>query len=111
MKSLNAISRWLRTPARSTAPAGAERTLQQVRVAMLAALERHGLLPQWRALAERVTYAGELESLWYLRQDLLTALMNACGEARARQELQPINALFGRSEAFRPRLRARMRAS
>lgn len=110
MKSLNAISRWLWAPAQKAAQTGTERTLQQVRAAMLAALERHGLTSQWRRLAERVTYASELEALWYLRQDLLTALMPACGEVRARQELQPINALFDRAEAFRPRLRAGLRA-
>ncbi len=109
MKSLNAISRWLRAPAQMATQTGTERTLQQVRAAMLAALERHGLLAQWQRLADRVTYASELEALWYLRQDLLAALMAACGEVRARQEMQPINALFGRSEAFRPRLRAGLR--
>lgn len=110
MKSLNAISRWLRAPSQRAERSGTERTLQQVRAAMLATLQRHGLLVKGRRLAERVTYATELESLWYLRQDLLTALVQACGEARARQELKPISALFGQSESFRLRLDAGLRA-
>jgi hypothetical protein len=35
-----------------------------------------------------------MESLWYLRQDMLAALSNVYGEARARREMRPINELF-----------------
>ncbi len=45
-------------------------------------------------IAQRVRFADDLEALWYLRQDVLTALSAVDGEAAARRQLSQINQLF-----------------
>lgn len=60
---------------------------------MLSLLQVHGGHAIQR-IAHRVRFADDLESLWYLRQDLLMALSALDGEAAARRQLRPINNLF-----------------
>ncbi|MDI3380596.1 hypothetical protein ACFPPF_08810 [Xenophilus aerolatus] len=60
---------------------------------MLKLLQRHEG-QSFHRVALRIQYADEMESLWYLRQDMLAALSNVYGEARARREMRPINDLF-----------------
>ena len=45
-------------------------------------------------VVQRVRFAGDLETLWYLRQDVLRALSATDGEMRARDELNQLNRLF-----------------
>jgi len=71
----------------------ADRHLSRVRNAMLSTLQKHGGHAVAR-LSQRVRFADDMESLWYLRQDLLLALSAEDGEAAARRELRHINNLF-----------------
>lgn len=65
----------------------------QVRTAMLSLLQVHGGHTMQR-VAQRVRFAGDLEALWYLRQDVLTALSAVDGEVAARRQMHQINRLF-----------------
>lgn len=67
--------------------------LERVRASMLGMLAKHEGAHFYR-VAERIRYADEMEGLWYLRQDLLAALSAVHGEAAARDEVAPLNALF-----------------
>ena len=67
--------------------------LERVRASMLQLLARHEGAHFYR-VAERIRYADEMECLWYLRQDVLAALSVIHGEAAARNEVAPLNALF-----------------
>jgi len=67
--------------------------MERVRSSMLSLLANHEGAMFFR-VAERIRYADEMESLWYLRQDLLAALSAVHGEAAARKEVAPLNALF-----------------
>lgn len=60
---------------------------------MLTLLNRHDG-QSFHRVAQRIRYADEMESLWYLRQDMMAALSDVHGEARARREMRPINDLF-----------------
>ena len=71
----------------------ADRQLGQIRTAMLSLLQVHGGHAMQR-VAQRVRFAGDLEALWYLRQDVLTALSAVDGEVAARRQMQQINRLF-----------------
>jgi hypothetical protein len=71
----------------------ADRQMGQIRTAMLSLLQVHGGHSIQR-VAQRVRFAGDLESLWYLRQDVLTALSAIDGEVAARRQMKQINRLF-----------------
>lgn len=60
---------------------------------MLSLLQTHGGQSAQR-IAQRVRFANDLEALWYLRQDLMSALVELDGEAAAQRQLHPINTLF-----------------
>lgn len=60
---------------------------------MLALIQPHDT-PPCRRVVHRVRFADELEALWYLRQDMLLALVEAIGESTARREMARINRLF-----------------
>lgn len=68
-------------------------TLQEIRLAMLAALgdvaEKSFPLIQLR-----VTYASDIDDLWYLRGDVMAAIASLRGEAVAKEKLQQISAMF-----------------
>jgi hypothetical protein len=71
----------------------ADRQMGQIRTAMLSLLQVHGGHSIQR-VAQRVRFAGDLESLWYLRQDVLTAISAIDGEVAARRQMKQINRLF-----------------
>lgn len=71
----------------------ADRQMGQIRTAMLSLLQVHGGHSIQR-VAQRVRFAGDLEALWYLRQDVLTALSAVDGEVAARRQMRQINRLF-----------------
>jgi hypothetical protein len=82
------------------------RHTHRVRYAMLSLLQVHGGHSIQR-VAQRVRFADDLEALWYLRQDVMSALVELDGEAAARRQLHPINTMFkGRlRETMGPRAR------
>lgn len=65
----------------------------RIRTAMLSLLQVHGGHSVQR-VAQRVRFAGDMESLWYLRQDVLTALSAVDGEVAARRQMRQINSMF-----------------
>lgn len=65
----------------------------QIRTEMLTLLQVHGGHAIQR-VAQRVRFAGDLEALWYLRQDVLAALSAIDGEVVARKQMSHINRLF-----------------
>ncbi|WP_225785095.1 hypothetical protein [Xenophilus sp. Marseille-Q4582] len=67
--------------------------MERVRARMLQLLARHEGAAFYR-VAERIRYADEMESLWYLRQDLMAALSEVHGEVAARDAVEPLHALF-----------------
>ena len=75
------------------ADAGRAQQFEQVRAAMLACLA--GLngneIP---ALHWRMAYAKDVQTLWYLRSDLMGVLASRKGEATARAQLGDITPLF-----------------
>ncbi|VWX63311.1 conserved hypothetical protein [Burkholderiales bacterium 8X] len=82
----------------------ADRQISRIRTAMLGLLQVHGGHSTQR-IAQRVRFAGDLETLWYLRQDVLTALSEIDGELNARNKMRGINRLFkgGLPTALEPR--------
>lgn len=92
MVSPNSLFRFLSFSASRQARAG-ERTVQRVREAMLALLQSHQG-EAFHRVAQRVRYADELESLWYLRQDMLAALSEVHGEAGARRQMAALTPMF-----------------
>ena len=67
--------------------------MTQIRGAMLSMLHVHAGHSVQR-VAQRVRFAGDLETLWYLRQDVLTALSELDGEFMARRKMNQINRMF-----------------
>jgi hypothetical protein len=65
----------------------------EIRVAMLEMLRPHGSHGVAR-VAQRVQFADDLEALWYLRQDVMTALSDFDGEGSARRQMKQINSMF-----------------
>lgn len=65
----------------------------RIRTAMLALLHHHSSHSAQR-VAQRVRFAGDMEALWYLRQDVLMALSATDGEAAARRHMRQINRMF-----------------
>lgn len=70
-----------------------DRQMGRIRTAMLSLLQMHGGHSVQR-VAQRVRFAGDMESLWYLRQDVLTALSAVDGEVAARRQMKQINSMF-----------------
>lgn len=77
-------------------PASTE-TVQQrmdlIRHAMLDLLGENGQA-EHPAFTRRVRFAADIHALWYARSDLMGALATLHGEARAREQLEPITELF-----------------
>jgi hypothetical protein len=88
-----------------------ERQAGQIRMAMLNMLRLHGGHAVAR-VAQRVQFADDLEALWYLRQDVMTALSDFDGEGAARRQMKQINSMFkGRlPESMGPRAHRRFSA-
>jgi hypothetical protein len=70
-----------------------ENQLGRIRSAMLSVLQAHGGHSVQR-VAQRVRFAADVESLWYLRQDVMVALSAIDGEAAARRQMKAINSMF-----------------
>ena len=70
-----------------------ERRAGEIRMAMLDMLRLHSGNAVSR-VAQRVQFAGDLEALWYLRQDVMTALSDLDGEGAARRQMKQINSMF-----------------
>ncbi|CAN7428390.1 hypothetical protein LJR290_002707 [Variovorax sp. LjRoot290] len=92
MVSLSSFFRFLSFPSLGLRRS-ADRQMGQIRTAMLSLLQVHGGHSVQR-VAQRVRFAGDLEALWYLRQDVLTALSAIDGEVAARRQMRQINRLF-----------------
>jgi len=71
----------------------ADREAGKIRTAMLELLQLHNGHSVQR-VAQRVRFAGDLETLWYLRQDVMTALSDFDGESAARRQMKQINSMF-----------------
>jgi len=71
----------------------AEGQLGRIRTAMLSMLQVHGGHSIQR-ISQRVRFAVDVETLWYLRQDVMTALSAIDGEAAARRQMKGINSMF-----------------
>ncbi|MDM0110598.1 hypothetical protein QTI66_00470 [Variovorax sp. J22R133] len=70
-----------------------DRHAGRIRNAMLAMLQLHSGRTVQR-VAQRVQFADDLEALWYLRQDVMTALSDFDGEGAARRQMKQINSMF-----------------
>lgn len=67
--------------------------LEDIRKAMLQAIEQN---PDGKnsAIERKVLFAHDLDALWYLRPDLMTAIAAAIGESRAHACLAEITRMF-----------------
>lgn len=67
--------------------------LEQIRTAMLDALDRESLRAHV-ALDAKISSAVNVQELWYLRPELLNAISSCRGESVARQALEEITRHF-----------------
>ncbi|MDI1341645.1 hypothetical protein [Polaromonas sp.] len=70
-----------------------EATMEQVRQAMLAALDKSGD-ERFLGLKTRIRLAADAQRMWDLRSELMKSLANDQGEARAGEELRLITGMF-----------------
>jgi hypothetical protein len=70
-----------------------EVVVERARHAMLSALDELRD-PGVRALDDKISYARDINALWYLRSDLMNAVASEQGEAAARNTLQGITNIF-----------------
>ena len=107
MESLRKLIRLLPLPAVGIRQSE-ERRAGEIRVAMLNMLRLHTGHAVSR-VAQRVQFADDLEALWYLRQDVMTALSDFDSEGAARRQMKQINSMFrGRlPDAMGPRTHRR----
>ena len=64
-----------------------------IRSAMLDLLGERGQQDH-PAFTRRVRFATDIQALWYCRSDLMGALASQHGEARAREQIEPVTELF-----------------
>ena len=67
--------------------------LENIREAMLNGLNVAGAVTASK-LELKVTYATDLNDLWYLRGDVMAAIAAVDGEVEARRKLDQISAMF-----------------
>lgn len=60
---------------------------------MLSLLNAHGGHGVER-VRQKVHFANNLETLWYLRQDILSTLTDIDGESAALDQMKPLNSMF-----------------
>ena len=82
----------LRDPGRSTE---SQAQLEHIREKMLDSMsafleDADALPPVWT----RVQYASDIQSLWYLRSDVMHMLCEHCGETLAAKRVHDLTALF-----------------
>ena len=70
-----------------------EATLEDIRQTMLNVLGDHGGR-DYPVIQLRVTYAEDVQDLWYLRGDVMAAVAAMRGEAIAREQLANISGMF-----------------
>ena len=68
-------------------------TLNDIRHAMLQVLGDRGA-QAYPVVQLRVTYADDVQDLWYLRGDVMAAIAAMDGEATAREQLADVSAMF-----------------
>lgn len=68
-------------------------TLDDIRQAMLHVLGERGALA-YPVVQLRVTYADDVQDLWYLRGDVMAAIAAMDGEVAARDQLAEVSAMF-----------------
>ena len=109
---LRKLLRLLPQPVRGSRRTEEHRAVE-IRAAMLQMLRTHGsdhgIIGR---VAQKVQFAGDLEALWYLRQDVMTVLSDFDGEGAARRQMRQINSMFkGRlPDAMGPRTHRRLGA-
>jgi len=89
LRNLLGFLPWTRSDGRHAA----ERDAGEIRHAMLALLQFHSG-NRVQNVAQRIRFANDLEALWYLRQDVVTALSDFDGESAARRKIKEINVMF-----------------
>jgi hypothetical protein len=67
--------------------------VERVRQAMLFAVDTHCLASGY-AMENKISYAPDINSLWYLRSDLMHAIASDQGEAIAAECVAAITTLF-----------------
>ena len=86
------LFRLLNVPGLGSRQAG-ESQLGRIRTAMLSVLQERGGQSIQR-VSQRVRFAVDVETLWYLRQDVMVALSAIDGESAARRQMKKINSMF-----------------
>jgi hypothetical protein len=85
-------SHWMNSLLKSTS-SPKENKLAEIRQALLDALGEHAA-QAYPVVQLRVTYAEDIQDLWYLRGDVLTAMSSTLGEAAARSQLSKVSEMF-----------------
>lgn len=78
----------------ATPAVSAQERIQAVRQAMLSSLGHAPPSEEQSRVWGRVLYAQDIQTLWYLRSDVMTLLAQPLGESAARAHLGTITALF-----------------
>lgn len=68
--------------------------VQEVRQAMLNCFQGVPPSPEQARVWGRILYALDIQTLWYLRSDMMTFLAQPLGEVEARARLETVTALF-----------------
>jgi hypothetical protein len=77
----------------NSAPRKQAASLTEIREAMLKVLGEHGA-QAFPVVQLRVTYADDIQDLWYLRGDVMAAIADLHGELEARRALASISTMF-----------------
>ena len=96
--------RWLKPNLRSIygllgqagpmAPPALAIRVEEVRQAMLDALAVGDLSETQPQIVRRIFYAQDIQTLWYARSDVMTALAGELGEAIAQEKIAALTRLF-----------------
>lgn len=70
-----------------------EVVVEGIRARMLQALDDNGLEHEAH-LDVKISFATDIDALWYLRSDLMNAICSSRGESVAREALTEITAMF-----------------
>ncbi|MEO8857250.1 MAG: hypothetical protein ABI343_09705 [Burkholderiaceae bacterium] len=104
--NLKSIYSLLGKPPPTEAPAQTFR-MEAVRQTMLDVTKASGLEARHPELVRQIAYAVDIQALWYVRSDLMTAIASERGETFAQEKIAGISALFEgllpQSFRYRPR--------
>jgi len=67
--------------------------IEEIRASMMVALGDSSAF-EFSHVSRRIRYASDIQTLWYLRGDLMAVLAAREGETNARGKIQAISALF-----------------